>query len=469
MLSTKTITGLSAGEKLVAIDQRVVDGRTYALSSLSRLYRLDTTTGAATPVGPAVFSPALSGTEFDLEFTPLFGAGRVVGDGDQNLRINPVVGTVASVDQPLAYGATDPHFGADPGVVAAAYSDNALGASATTLYALDSSADTLVRIGSVGGSPDLPNGGVLTTIGPLGPDFGPHTGFDIDAFGVAFASLDLGTVSQLCKIDLSTGAVRDIGAIGGPGRVIDIAVETPAPPTLFGVDDTNQLVSFQAGAPAQLLSTRTITGLASGESIIALDFDPVTRDLLGVSDQDRVVRISTSTAVATALGPDPFTFAPPGTRLSIDVDPALDVLRVVSNGDGNITVSTHDGTSQTADQTLAYAAGDPGFGSDPNVVSIAYAMNHVGATAPALYGIDSTSDTLVQLGAVGGAASGQLTTIGALTVDVSDAVGFDVDAHGLAFASNNSFLYRVDIATGTLTVLGPIGGHALRDLTIQPR
>lgn len=474
LLTERPVSGLGAGETIVAIDQRVLDGRTYLLTDASRLYRLDTAPAIATPVGPGVFAPPLAGANFDLEFTPLFGAGRVVGDGDQNLRVNPTTGSVASVDQVLAYGPGDSHFGADPAVVGAAYSNNALGANETTLYAIDSSADTLVRIGSVGGFPDLPNGGMLTTIGALGPVFGARSGLDIDADGVAFAVLDMGGVSQLCKIDLSTGAVRDIGTIdtaGAAGRVIDIAVEMPAPPTLFGVDGTNQLVSFLASAPGQILTARSITGLDVAETMVAVDFDPVTRELIGLSDFSRLFRIHLDTGAATLIGTGGLNPIPPGPRRSIDVDPALGELRVVSDGDGNISVSLVDGTTTDVGQNLAYSAGDPNFGIDPQVASIAHTKSFLGATSPALYAIDSLTDLLVQVGQTGGPASGQLTTVGALTLDVSGNIGFDVDARGLAFVSHGSpsTLYRIDLSTGTLTSVGNIGGVLLRDLAIRPR
>jgi hypothetical protein len=470
--SSHAVTGLAAGETLVAIDQRPNDGLLYALSSASRLYTLNPATGATTALGPP-FTVALAGTAFDLEFTPLFGAARVVGDGDQNLRVNPLDGSVVAVDQTLMYGAADPQFGLDPGIVAAAFDHNEFGASETTLYAIDATADSLVRIGSLGGLPDLPNGGMLTTIGPLGVAVGPRSGMDIDTNGVAFASLDLGSVTNLCTIDLATGAVRDIGTIGGSGRVIDIALEVPPAPTLYGVDDADQLVSFLAGTPREMLSTRLITGVPAGESIVALDFRPASGELLGTSDQARVYRIDRTTAVATPLGADSFVPVPAGTRLAADVDPKTDELRVVSDGDSNLRVSTTTGQTLDVDTNLAYAPGDVNFGNDPGVVSIAHTQSYVGASSTALFGIDATFDVLVRQGAFAGPSNGQLRTVGPLGFDMGSETGFDVDAHGMAFASksgaSNSSLYRVNLTTGALSPLGAIGGSSLRDIAILPR
>src|SRR3712207_4408284 len=53
------ITGLQAGETLQGIDFRPASGQLYALGSTSRLYVVNPTTGAATALGTAPFTPAL--------------------------------------------------------------------------------------------------------------------------------------------------------------------------------------------------------------------------------------------------------------------------------------------------------------------------------------------------------------------------------------------------------------------------
>jgi hypothetical protein len=60
-----------------------------------------------------------------------------------------------------------------------------------------------------------------------------------------------------------------------------------------------------------------------------------------------------------------------------------------------------------------------------------------------------------------------LTTIGALMVDTSDLVGFDISGNsGIAFASLTlsdgfSDLYTIDLATGAATRIGDIGAGTL--------
>lgn len=235
------IPGLQAGEFLVAIDFRPVatnsaaaafNGVLYGLSGSNRLYTINTTSGAATQVG-STGAFALNGNAFGIDFNPVPDRLRVVSELEQNIRLNPNDGTLTATDTDLAYASGDPNVGINPNVVGAAYTNNFGGATATTLYGIDSGRDVVVRQGGVNGIPS-PNGGQLTTVGALGANTFDEVGFDISGLsGVAYASLTtrlgpLDTSSDLYTINLNTGAatlVGSIGAAGGPGAFItrDIA------------------------------------------------------------------------------------------------------------------------------------------------------------------------------------------------------------------------------------------------------
>src|SRR4029079_18534350 len=83
------ITGLQTSETLVGIDVRPSDGLLYGVGSTSRLYTIHTVSGVATQVGTGTFAPALSGTNFGVDFNPVTDRLRVVSDADQNFRLNP--------------------------------------------------------------------------------------------------------------------------------------------------------------------------------------------------------------------------------------------------------------------------------------------------------------------------------------------------------------------------------------------
>src|SRR5262249_1191677 len=107
---------------------------------------------------------------------------------------------------------------------------------------------------------------------------------------------------------------------------------------------------------------------------------------------------------------------------------------------------------------------------------IAYSNNDTDpATATTtVYGVDAGVDALVTIGTLNGAQSpntGVLHTVGALGVNVDDgAVDIATPAAGNvgfaalhANADTASRLYRINLATGAATLVGPIAGGAKID------
>jgi hypothetical protein len=223
----QAITGLQAGEVIQGIDFRPANGQLYALGSTSRLYTINTQSGAASLVGTQPFSPTLNGSAFGFDFNPVPDRIRVVSDADQNLRLNPNNGVLAGSDSTLAYSSTDLNVGQNPNVVAAAYTNNISGTTSTTLYVLDSNLDILAQQGGPGGTPS-PNAGQLATVGALGQDVSDLVGFDITPLGTAYVATTApgGSSSSFGTIDLATGRITPIGVIGGGATIRDIAVTT---------------------------------------------------------------------------------------------------------------------------------------------------------------------------------------------------------------------------------------------------
>ncbi|GGH23803.1 DUF4394 domain-containing protein [Mucilaginibacter phyllosphaerae] len=188
----KPITGMAAGENVLGMDFRPVNGQLYILGSTSRLYTLNASSGAATAVGTAPLTTLLSGTEFGFDFNPTVDRIRVVSNTGQNLRLNPNDGLVAAIDLPLTPGT--------PSVTAAAYTNNFAGATTTTLFDIDTQTSMLYR-------QDPPNNGVLVPIGALGVTAMASNGFDIGSTsGTAYALLTVGGVTKIYTINLTTGA-----------------------------------------------------------------------------------------------------------------------------------------------------------------------------------------------------------------------------------------------------------------------
>ncbi|MGB7924323.1 MAG: DUF4394 domain-containing protein [Pyrinomonadaceae bacterium] len=472
IISTVPITGLQTGEFIHGIDYRPDIGQLFGLGSRRRIYTINATTGVATPVNNAPFVPALTGNSFGVDINPSVNRLRVTSNRDENFRFNPSSGA-ATVDTPLAYAAGDPNEGADPNVVGVAYTNNNFsGTSKTTLYGIDYGLDTLVRIGGINGNPS-PNGGQLTTIGPLGVNASQLLGFDIaPGTGTAFAVFrGTGGVSRLYTINLNTGHATLVGPTTGVS-LRGLAIVT-VDVFIYAVTADNDLLFFSSVTPGTITSKTPITGLRPGETILGLDFRPAAgNQLFALGSTSRLYRIDQGTGAATEVGSGPFSVPLSGSSFGFDFNPTVDRIRVTSDADQNLRLNPDDGTVVSVDTPLAYAAGDPNEGANPNVVGSAYTNSFFGSTTTTLYGIDNNLDVLVRQGGADGQPSpngGLLTTTGRLTVDAVGPVGFDIvtpvfeTSFNFAYASITgnggvSRLYTINLATGKASLVGIIGG-----------
>lgn len=476
---SRTIAGLQGGESVIGIDFRPATGQLVALTNASRLYTINTTTAVATAISGVPFNPALNGNAFGFDFNPLPDRIRLVSDNEQNLRLNPNNGALAGIDTNLAYAANDANANANPNVVAAAYTNSLAGAATTTLYVIDSNLDTLALQGSIGGAPNSPNGGQLTTVGSLGVNTGDQVGFDIaPQTGAAFASLTLpgASGSGLYAINTTTGAASLIGEIGGGAVIADIAIAVRVE-TVYAVTASNQLVSFNSLTPGTLLSTVPITGLGAGENIAGIDFRPASGQLFAMSSASRLYTINTLNGAATPVGPA-FTPALNGNAFGFDFNPVPDRIRVVSDADQDLRLNPNNGAVAAVDGTLAFATGDANAGANPNVVAAAYTNNVSGTPSTTLFGIDSNLDIMVRQGSPGGSPvspnSGQLFTVGALGVNTSNDAGFDIaDCSGSGYASltaagaAQSQFYTINLLSGAVSPVGNIGvNEIVRDIAV---
>ena len=450
-----TITNLQAGENILGIDFRPASGELYALGSTGRLYVINRATAAAAPV--AQLSTAISGTSFGFDFNPTVDRIRIVSDTGQNLRVNPLTGAV-TVDGPINGGAA--------GAEAAGYTNSFGGAASTTLYSVSAASNTLYI-------QNPPNNGTLVAVGAgLGVDITDVNGFDIlsadsSAFGI-FTGL---ATTNLYSVNLTTGTASSVGTVGnGLTQYRGFAVEIgqAANYRVYGVTTANNLIQFNSRRPGAILRSVAITGLQGGENIVGIDVRPATGQLFGLGSTSRIYRINPFTGAATFVGT--LTTALAGTNFGFDFNPVPDRIRITSDADQNLRANPADGTN-LVDGTLAYAAGDPNAGQNPNIVGSGYTNSFGGTTTTTLYDIDSNLDILVTQNPPN---NGTLNTVGSLGVNITAEAGFDIaSSNNTALAafqvsgSTTSALYTVDLTTGSAAVLGPIGGGAVvRDIAI---
>jgi uncharacterized protein DUF4394/HYR domain-containing protein len=279
--------------------------------------------------------------------------------------------------------------------------------------------------------------------------------------------------SSIWMLTLLTAFLLTTGAIGRfaePGS----AAMMFNPDTIYALSTTNSLISFDSATPGTVSGPIAISGLVGGETIMGIDFRPATGQLYALSNQSRLYIINRATGAATAVGSG-FTPALSGTEFGFDFNPTVDRIRVVSDADQNFRLNPVTGTVAGSDVNLVYAMGDANQAANPNVVGAAYTNNFNGATTTTLYDIDSVLDILTTQGSPNATPvspnAGQLFTVGALVVDTTPLVGFDISTGGTAFASLTTgatpAFYTINLTSGAATRVGTIGGGLqIRDIAV---
>lgn len=504
LCSTAAITGLGAGETIVGADTRPKDGKLYALSqngTAGKLYTI-AATGVAT-AGSAV-SVALSGTSFGLDFNPVPDRLRIVSDTGQNLRVDVDTGT-ATADTTLS---NTQGGAARTGISAAAYTNSVFGGGGsslfTSLFALDSSTNALVRIGSdpangTAGDPGNPNSGVVNAIAPLmtanpdgtpsatALDIGDLNSFDIignNGSALVAAAAGSNAFATLYTVNLGTGAASRVQDFATP--IVAMGPSTALTATVFGVTTTgNKLVSFAPATPGTVTAIGPV-GVPAGETVLGLDFRPSSGarngQLVALTSAGKLYAVDPATGAATALS----TLTGTGVVVAatdehgVDFNPLPDRLRTISVNGNNLRTAVETGATNNDTTT-----------SQTGIFGAAYSNNITTAANTTLFVLRSNgaTDELARVGASpangtagdpGNPNSGVVTSIGALGVDTSNLGDLDISGGQNGFvlaalqpaAGGVSGLYRVVLATGVATKIADIntvGSEPLRAMAIQVR
>ena len=485
VLTSNTLTGLSGGEAVLAIDIRPRDGKVYALTNLGRLYTLDAGSGASTLVStlaPAANDPfaALSFTlALDADFNPTVDRLRVVTDTGQSLRINVDTGLVTT-DTALNGGTTG--FA----VSGAGYANAFDGATTTALYDIDPVNDVFYV-------QNPPNAGTLTAPVSLGVDVTAVAGFDVDAArNTGYGAFVVGGITQLYTVNLAatTAAAALVGTIGTGERLVSMALRQPTNPTVTALTAAGRLVSFAPASPNTLITDTPVSGLPMGETLVGIDYRPATGGLYGLTSNARLALINPLTGAVTVITAGgvtadpadttaPFT-ALSGTSFSVDFNPVADRMRVVSNLGQNLRINVDTGLV-TTDSDLNGPT--PALANVAVISGNAYLNSYAGATATTLYNIDVANSFLhTQVPP----NSGLLVSVGPLGQVLPAQVGFDIAGglNGLSLAAGcpggvaPCSLYNVALATGAATLrngtvnpllsqIGGANGPLIRDIAIR--
>ncbi len=500
LITNVSVTGTKVGQTLVGLDVRPATGELFALgydatNDSVTVYVLNPTTGVATPKATTIKLTGI-GSTIGFDFNPTVDRIRVVSKTGKSYRLNPNNGALAATDSTLRYAATDVNTGKTPGATAAAYTNSFIGATGTQLYVYDETQKVIVF-------QNPPNDGILNTQPALGGVSTLAIVSDLDIYtnpttfaSTAYAAVRTGALDSLYTLNITTGLLTNIGALGA--TVVDIAVAINRTlPALqgnlaFGLTFTAgnaafNFLKFDTKNPNFIRSSQVITGLKTGQTIMGLDMRPqdLTLYALGYRSADSVATIYTlndTTAILSVYaGADSFKLALGAGQVAFDFNPVANRLRIISaanlnNYRLNLTVNP---IAVIVDTALTYKTTDVNTGKTPLPVTGAYTSSYSGSTATQLYDIDAALNNLVNQNTANG---GFLNTIGGLglTLDPTDyTVDLDIfskkaplvdSAYLMAnITGSGGFdnLYTVNLGTGAATLVGRIGyGIAMRNIAV---
>lgn len=252
--------------------------------------------------------------------------------------------------------------------------------------------------------------------------------------------------------------------------------------TLWLVDNAHQLIKVKVASPDKIVEQKSLSGLATGETLVGIDYRVAYGVLFALSDKGQLYNIDTSTGKVTAIGP----VLPANTlktgQFGFDFNPVADRIRVVNEHGQNLRLHPETAALASVDPELKYADSDANFGKKPAVVAAAYTYNQQDSTLTTNYAIDKTNSTLVTQGSKEGTTpavspnTGLLFTVGKLELQSLQQIAFDIsDLSNLSFiavtttAEPASTLYQLDLQTGQNKKLGTLAkGQSLLGMAIEP-
>ena len=262
--------------------------------------------------------------------------------------------------------------------------------------------------------------------------------------------------------------------------VMALAVSAHAE-AIYGLTNLQELVTFDS-VDRTVTATTGLTGFSIvGEILVSIDVRPATGELYGLSNQNNIYKINPLTGGRTQVGAT-LSATPMGAYKSIDFNPTVDRIRVLSSGaaPNNLRVHPDTGVVAFTDGTLSFitGAGDPNEGDVPAVVNGAYTNSFAGATTTVLYDLEAGNDVLARQAPPN---DGKLNTVGPIGFNLTTGggfTGFDISgATGQAYLVGNNLtaggltantLYQVNLATGAASSLGAVSGvnGSFRDIAV---
>jgi hypothetical protein len=506
------ITGLVAGEDLVAITRRPSNGFLYGFAvtpmGAGRLYALHPATGFARTLGlmhSFVLSDGatprpIDGTRYGMHVSPASDVLRVATDTGLNFRFDLTQGSPVDGNPGAPGTQMDGSVnGATTRVDALSYTDNRLNATVSTLYTIDSAIDSLCIQSPV-------NSGVQTSCLPLSSPVDAVVGFDIPTgvgvtlnnnpvtAGSATAIFRLAgeTTQRIGQIDLTNGVISASPPAIGTGGIRSFALQMPSGIPMYALrTNGTQLLIFSSADPAAV-TARTLFGVAAGEQMVGVDFRPATGHLYGLAvdaaaNTGSLYIIDLATGDCSQLWPGAIAFVDGiGTAVDLpaatagygfDFDPVTDRIRVTTGTDLNFRINPAAGSPVDGAAAVIGVQPDPSIlQAGASIPAVAYTnASEPGGTVTTLYAVNESGDQLCLLAAATGELSNcEVLQHGLQFNPIWYSTGFDIPGNvrapsldapvtsGVGYLAATVIggatnLFEINLVTRAVVDRGPIG------------
>jgi hypothetical protein len=223
---------------------------------------------------------------------------------------------------------------------------------------------------------------------------------------------------------------------------------------LVGLTGDNQLLMFRSDSPSNLQGAVTVTGLATGETLLGIGYQESLNRIYALGSTNRLYVVNPITGAALPVSTLPFSPPLNGDAFAFAVDNSTNLARSYSSTGQNLNVSIVTGQGAGTGAPYAYDPSDPGTGTTPVLSALAYSVPPAGSQGAAgLYAIDAARSALV----TAPTSQALVRTIGDLGVKTAGPAGLVLTRAGAAMAAlrtsadGNPQLYDVDISTGKAT------------------
>lgn len=214
----------------------------------------------------------------------------------------------------------------------------------------------------------------------------------------------------------------------------------------FYVLADNNLLKYNANNIKSAISQVAIAGIIAPEKLLSIDFRPATGELYAVSDASRVYIVDATTGKARLVSQTAFAPILEGTVVSLDFNPTVDRIRIVTNTGQNLRINPETAQVVAIDAKINNTA----------INGVAYDNNTVDATSTTLYDIDVAAKVLYKQEPPN---NGILVKVGNLELDLGSNVSFDISADNknaiaIGRSAEGANLYTINLGTGLAKLVG---------------